>query len=247
LQRCLRDAEERKQEGTEHFRASRWGESMAMYRSALSLLPKRRVEESKRGKGKGKARASSPDSGEDEDEAAEGAPEEDHRSHRSSSEEDDLGTPVKEPISLLEQDCAKMRAVLNANIGACYLKLGEHAEAVQACSDAIVDDPAYTKAILRRAQCNEKIGSWAALASAQDDYNKLMELLPSASKETRDVERALRQLKPRLEAAQKREVDEMMGKLKGLGNTILGKFGLSTDNFKFEPNDQGGYSMNFVR
>lgn len=26
----------------------------------------------------------------------------------------------------------------------------------------------------------------------------------------------------------------------------LGKFGLSTDNFKFEPNGQGGYSMNFA-
>ena len=57
----------------------------------------------------------------------------------------------------------------------------------------------------------------------------------------------------------------MMAKLKDLGNTVLGmhlqkdrrftlndflrlgKFGLSTDNFKFEPNGQGGYGMNFVR
>jgi hypothetical protein len=32
----------------------------------------------------------------------------------------------------------------------------------------------------------------------------------------------LQYLKPRLEAAQKRETDEMLGKLKGLGNSILG-------------------------
>jgi hypothetical protein len=54
------------------------------------------------------------------------------------------------------------------------------------------------------------------------DYNKLLELLPKGSSQARDVERALRAVKPRLEAAQKQEVDEMVGKLKGIGNSILG-------------------------
>ena len=79
----------------------------------------------------------------------------------------------------------------------------------------------------------------------------------------REIERSVRLLTPRLEAAQKQETGEMLEKLKGLGNSILGiistllggymligfsgNFGLSTDNFKFEPNGQGGYSMNFVR
>jgi hypothetical protein len=78
-----------------------------------------------------------------------------------------------------------------------------------------------------------------------------------------ETKRKLQTLKPRVEAAQKRETDEMMGKLKDLGNTVLGgetinytlhithshtgNFGLSTDNFQFVPNGQGGYSMNFVR
>ncbi len=56
----------------------------------------------------------------------------------------------------------------------------------------------------------------------------------------------------------------MLDKLKTLGNGILGtfasvhveeiklmrylgNFGLSTDNFKLEPNGQGGYSVNFSR
>ena len=71
-----------------------------------------------------------------------------------------------------------------------------------------------------------------------------------------------------MEAAQKTETTEVLSKLKGLGNSILGtpfpsiykmsdvhrlnpcvvgNFGLSTDNFKFEPDGKGGYSMNFVR
>jgi hypothetical protein len=40
--------------------------------------------------------------------------------------------------------------------------------------------------------------------------------------------------------------EEMMGKLKELGNTILGKFGMSLDNFKAvkDPNT-GSYSISF--
>ncbi|KAJ2914225.1 hypothetical protein MD484_g6165, partial [Candolleomyces efflorescens] len=63
----------------------------------------------------------------------------------------------------------------------------------------------------------------------------------------KDIEGKLRKLQPRIEAAQKEETSEMLGKLKGLGNSLLGNFGLSVDNFKLQPNGQGGYSVNFVK
>lgn len=101
------------------------------------------------------------------------------------------------------------------------------------------------------------------LTSCVVDYTTLLTLFPEASRDVFDVRRAQADLKPRLEAAKKKDMDEMVSKMKGLGNSLLGerfpynvafacsppfagKFGLSTDNFQFTPNGQGGYSMNFV-
>jgi len=170
-----------------------------------------------------------------------------------SSNEDgkEMSTPDKVDQNVLSSselgDCATRRAVLNANIGACYIKLGDHNNAVEACTAALRDDPKYVKALQRRAASNEAINSWTSFSAAVEDYTALLKLLPPSSPLFRETERSLQLLKPRTEAAQKRETAEMLDKLKDLGNSVLGNFGLSTDNFKFEPNGQGGYSVNFSR
>lgn len=55
------------------------------------------------------------------------------------------------------------------------------------------------------------------------DYNTLLTLLAPSSSQAEEVQRALQILKPRVEEAQKQEMGEMVDKLKGLGNKILGK------------------------
>ena len=55
------------------------------------------------------------------------------------------------------------------------------------------------------------------------DYTKLVTLLPLSSDQVAEARRSLRLLEPRIEEAQKREMGEMVDKLKGFGNSILGE------------------------
>ncbi|OGE55405.1 hypothetical protein PENARI_c004G01668 [Penicillium arizonense] len=102
------------------------------------------------------------------------------------------------------------------------------------------------KSLMRRAKAKSQIGGWGSLQGAAEDYQTLsgMENLPADDK--RIVQRALRELPERINQAREKEMGDMMGKLKDLGNGILKPFGLSTDNFNFVQDPKtGGYNMNF--
>jgi len=227
----LRVAEDLKSEGNDYFRASQWNEALVAYQSGLGQLPKRIT----------RAEAVHLDGNVSSEEATV------EQGIKVNDVVEDALTNHRAPSEVELDECAKLRAALNANIGACYVKLGDHKQAIDACSQALIDDPQYVKALQRRASSNEAVNSWSSLTAAQEDYTTLLKLLPPTSSQFQDADRSLRSLIPRIEAAQKQETAEMLGKLKGLGNSILGNFGLSTDNFKFEPNGQGGYSMNFSK
>ncbi|KAJ6099438.1 hypothetical protein N7467_000973 [Penicillium canescens] len=102
------------------------------------------------------------------------------------------------------------------------------------------------KSLMRRAKAKSQIGGWGSLQGAAEDYQTLsgMENLPADDK--RIVQRALRELPEQINRAREKEMGDMMGKLKDLGNGILKPFGLSTDNFNFVQDPKtGGYNMNF--
>lgn len=105
------------------------------------------------------------------------------------------------------------------------------------------------KLLTRRAKAKTEQGGWAALQAAEEDYRVLLSpgISPSLSPtDRRQIQDAARALGPRLQEAREREMAEMMGKLKGLGNSLLKPFGLSTENFQFVKDEKtGGYSMNF--
>jgi hypothetical protein len=104
-----------------------------------------------------------------------------------------------------------------------------------------------TKALLRRAKARHQVGGWSSLQGALEDYQALSKPPHQLSGLDRTaVQAAMRVLPGELNQAKDREMAEMMGNLKKLGNGILRPFGLSTENFQFQQDPStGGYSMNF--
>jgi len=96
-------------------------------------------------------------------------------------------------------------------------------------STALLDYPDYVKALERRAACNDILNTWSSLTSAQEGIYPnlscsnclLREKLITRLQQTAlarlfpfqlaDIRRKLQVLKPRLEVAQKGEMDEMLG------------------------------------
>lgn len=103
-----------------------------------------------------------------------------------------------------------------------------------------------TKTLLRRAQARSSLPTWASLQSAEDDYKTLSKLQTLGPVDQKLVQKALRELPGRIQEARDREMGDMMGKLKDLGNGILKPFGMSTEDFKMVKDEKtGGYSMSF--
>lgn len=109
----------------------------------------------------------------------------------------------------------------------------------------------YLKAYVRRSQAylaTEKLDDCLAGTAGRSvrsvDYDKILELEPSLTQ----YAGKRRQLAKRIEERNEKLKEEMLGKLKDVGNKILGKFGMSLDNFKMEQDPAtGGYSIKFEK
>lgn len=100
------------------------------------------------------------------------------------------------------------------------------------------------QALARRAEAHRALGGELEhLERALADAQRAVELDPSNAA----AARLAAEVRPELAARQERLKEEMLGKLKDLGNMVLGKVGLSLDNFKVEKDPEtGSYSVQFV-
>lgn len=87
-------------------------------------------------------------------------------------------------------------------------------------------------------------GRWVVRFWSHVDYDKILELDPSLT--SYRMKRA--DLAKRIDERNEKLKQEMLGKLKDVGNKILGKFGMSVDNFKMVKDPAtGGYSIRFEK
>lgn len=250
LHGALQKSAEFKDEGNAFFNAKDWTSARIAYNQGLACLPSPPVVvvDSAQRQGTGDHETAADHQGGANEDDAQGEQAAKADAGKGKEVEQDLPTekPEQAVKTPMQEACCHARVILHSNIAACDLKLEAWDAAVKAATAALDEDPHHHKALWRRAKANEAIDSWSSLTSAQKDYTTLTEIVPASQPLYRDASTVLRSLEPRIEAARKRDTDKMLGQLKEVGNSVLGWFGMSTDNFKMVPNEQGGYSMNFV-
>mmetsp|Transcript_7195 Transcript_7195/g.21947 ORF Transcript_7195/g.21947 Transcript_7195/m.21947 type:complete len:213 (+) Transcript_7195:42-680(+) len=141
--------------------------------------------------------------------------------------------------SLEMEGSADVRSAAYSNRAACSAKLGRaQSEIIADCSAALDLRPDYVKALLRRSAAYE---AEEHFDEATADLEKVVELDPKARVAKTKLE-ALEEKRRRRDAELK---DEAISKLKDLGNSVLGNFGLSLDNFQLQQTDTGGYNISY--
>lgn len=135
----------------------------------------------------------------------------------------------------------EIRSTCYANRGICFLKQGKYADTIKECTKALELNPEYLKAVIRRGEAHEKLEHFD---EAIADMEIILKLDPSNVQAKRTIAR----LKPMADEKREKMKEEMIGKLKEMGNSVLGRFGMSVDNFKAvkDPNT-GSYSISFQR
>lgn len=108
---CLSEADALKAQGNDLFRSRQWNEALVAYQSGLGQLPKRKERESSGNVDDVGGFVDREEEKEEESAVGKGA---------TISE---TPSPVQPSPTETDVLCAKARAVLNANIGACYVKL----------------------------------------------------------------------------------------------------------------------------
>lgn len=233
---ALYHAEEWKRQGNEHFKIGNYLEAYDMYTNAIEACPdaltakeilKQRDEfkEAEREKAFSRQRL-------------------DEETRRNRNKDDNANKEPEQPKPIPEFELAPQPhgdklSVYYCNRAAALIHLERYDEAINDCDVSILLQPTYTKAFVRRSSAFEKSDQ---TEEALRDAKTALELEPTNATVRKTVARLQKIEDERLEKLKA----ETLGKLKDLGNSILGNFGLSLDNFQAVQDPKtGSYSISF--
>lgn len=131
------------------------------------------------------------------------------------------------------EECKATMATFYGNRAAAYFQLQDYECVVEDCTVALDLNTDYVKVLARRMQAFEKLEKYE---DALNDAKKLQERDPSFPK----IGETIMRLQRLYEEKMNKMKDEALGKLKDLGNSILGNFGMSLDNFNMKQDPATG-------
>lgn len=149
----------------------------------------------------------------------------------------------KEGLRYCPPDDEKTAAILYSNCSSCYFNLKDYDMCIECAGQAITLNKEYVRPLLSRASAYYELEKYE---EANEDY-QTVEKLDAGALDKPDIQRRLSVLKKKVDEINEKRKNEVLGNLKDLGNTILGKFGLSIDNFKMQQNENGSYNIAFQK
>jgi tetratricopeptide (TPR) repeat protein len=221
-----------KEEGNTFFRNKDYDMAIEFYSQAINLCPDEGIEVKAARETEGQDKPGVDASYVDKEEAGSRTVEESEAAKMDAR----LGSVQAQDYSPPSKN-AEMLATFLSNRAACFAAVGEWDMVVDDCNWALDLHPRYTKVLIRRSQAYEHLEK---TEEALEDLRAVQAIDPSWPKIAQSVER--------VEAAHKKRLDdikdEALGKLKELGNSILGNFGMSLDQFNFQQDPKtGAWSM----
>ena len=141
--------------------------------------------------------------------------------------------------------------VLYSNIAVCYMKhvslrgkikntffQKDYESVVEFTTKALTIDCSHIKSLLNRASAYE---AQDKPEEALEDYKKLLTV--DGKKDDGYIRGKVFELEKKVEQLTEKRKTEVMDGLKKLGNSFLGYFNMSLDNFKMEKNENGSYNI----
>lgn len=142
----------------------------------------------------------------------------------------------KKAIYFCPDESQEQKAIYYNNKGMVLVKLDKTEEALEAFEESIKQNETYLKP---RYQKMKILKSQEKYTDAKDEAKIIIEKDPHFAQiqyELADIEKLEKEKLDKMK-------DEVMGNLKTMGNSILGKFGMSLDQFKFNQNPDGTYNL----